>query len=141
VLLQVLSPASPVLLTLHVSVPALRRSLAPYEVAGRRLGRGGLSARIERHLVMPVRGLLDRIALGVADRVTFIARSAASDLLPPERREAALAIHNGVPLSDSAPGTEALDAPSPVDLLFVGTNSVRKRVELLPLVLAAVRAQ
>lgn len=141
VLLQVLSPATPVLLTLHVSVPALRRSLAPYEVGGQRLGRGGLSGQIERHLVLPLRVLLDRIVLGVADRVTFIARSTAADLLPPEQRAVALVIHNGIPISDPKAGAGASDAPSPVDLLFVGTNSVRKRVELLPLVLAAVRAQ
>jgi glycosyltransferase involved in cell wall biosynthesis len=84
---------------------------------------------------MRIREWLDECALALADRVTFISRSAANDVLAPDRRASARVIYNG--LHDPGKGQE--ERVEAVDLLFVGTCSVRKRVELLPFVLARVR--
>jgi glycosyltransferase involved in cell wall biosynthesis len=126
---------TPVLLTLHVSVPAMRRSLGPYWVGGRKFRRDTLRSWLYRQVTMPVRSGLDRIAISFADRVSFISRSAATDVLGSNAGARATVVYNGVP-----PVVLDTDAPAPpIELLFVGTNTGRKRVELLPLVLAQVR--
>ena len=126
---------TPVLLTLHVSVAALRRSSCPYRVAGRAYNRDSPSRWIHRELTMRVRSALDGMAMRLADRVNFISRSAAVDVLGPAAGALATVVYNGVP---TAPVDVHSDA-TPSDLLFVGANTARKRVELLPLILAAVR--
>jgi glycosyltransferase involved in cell wall biosynthesis len=123
----------PVMLTLHVGIPQLAASLAPYHVGPHRFARATLRRVASRALAMPVRAWLDRAALALADDVSFIARSAAVDNLGAQRGARARVIYNGV---ESAVG-DAVAAP--VDLLFVGANTSRKRVELLPLILHAVR--
>lgn len=132
--LRLLGPRVPILLTLHVGLRAMRASLDPYTVAGRRYGDGG-PGWLER-AAFALRASLDRLALACADRVTFISQSAARDVLGAQRARTARVIYNGLPQTrEPMPATPV----APVDLLFVGTNSVRKRVTMLPLVLAAVR--
>lgn len=139
VAMRMLRVRTPVLLTLHVGVPAIRRSLAPYLVDGQRLGEGGLRAALYRSVVMRIRAWLDRGALALADRVTFISRSAAADVLPATQRAGARVIYNGLPDAPAPLPASATPSPEPVELLFVGANSVRKRVETLPFVLRRVR--
>ncbi|MHB1297046.1 MAG: glycosyltransferase family 4 protein [Gemmatimonadaceae bacterium] len=143
--MRLLGVRTPVLLTLHVGLPALRRSLRPYTAEGRLLGKGGPRAVLHRVAVMRVREWLDRGALRLADQVNFISRSAAADVLPQPERASARVIYNGLPAADSPGAPNAVSSadggasPEPVELLFVGANNVRKRVELLPFVLARVR--
>jgi glycosyltransferase involved in cell wall biosynthesis len=141
VAMRVLRIATPIVLTLHVGLPALRRSLAPYAVEGIRLGRSGLRPWLYRTVVMRVREWLDRGALALADRVTFISKSAAADVLPGAQRTGARVIYNGLPDPALTPSLVRAASPEPVELLFVGANSVRKRVEMLPFVLRHVRVQ
>jgi len=82
-----------------------------------------------------LRSGLDLIAISIANRVSFISRSAATDMLGPDAGSRAKVVYNGVPPVTSNTGT----SPPPIELLFVGTNTERKRVELLPLILADVR--
>lgn len=124
----------PVLLTLHVGVGRMADALAPYTIDGLTLGRESGIDVLRRLLVLPLRGLLDRAALELADDVSFIAASAARDNLDADAAARARVIYNGVPAS----GIDGA-AASPVDLLFVGSDTPRKRVEALPLLLRAVR--
>lgn len=124
----------PVLLTLHVGVSRMADSLAPYTIAGQVLGRESGADALRRLVVLPLRALLDRAALAMADDVSFIAASAARDNLDADAAARARVIYNGVHLPDTDSA-----AASPVDLLFVGSDTPRKRVEALPLLLRAVR--
>lgn len=152
--LSLLRIETPVLLTLHVDVAAMAAASRPYRAAGRRLGSWGLREAAYVTIAMPLRALADRAAMALADKTSFISRSAALDTLGAELAATATVIYNGVPSApamviDSAlPSTPTIAAGSyahgqasaaPCDLLFVGTNQIRKRVESLPLVLAAVR--
>lgn len=134
--LRLLRSRVPIVLTLHVGLRAMRPSLEPYTVGARTFGAPGpgLMSRIG----FSVRSLLDALALTCADRVTFISRSAARDVLGGEAAATATVIYNALPASDSAPARAAPQI-APSDLLFVGTHSTRKRVAVLPAVLAAVR--
>jgi glycosyltransferase involved in cell wall biosynthesis len=134
VMMKLLRVRTPILLTLHVGLRALRQSLGAYRIDGRELGRGGLAAHFYNTVVMRIREALDVMALALADRVTFISRSAANDVLARAARASARVIYNGL---HAAPATSG-SVPA-VELLFVGTNSTRKRVEVLPVVLEAVR--
>lgn len=136
--LRLLGSRAPILLTLHVGLRAMRPSLTSYQIDGRRYG--GRGPGLMERIGLAFRTLLDDIAVACADRVTFISRSAARDVLGVDRAAEAQVIYNALPpapLATHAPETR----PEPVDLLFVGTNSTRKRVAVLPLVLAAVRRQ
>lgn len=133
--MRLLRISTPVLLTLHVDVRSMRPSMRPYRVAGFTIGGASLRDVWYANVVMPARALLDRVAIRMADRISFISRSAARDSLGSGTAEHATVVYNSVeptvmPLAPAAPRT---------DLLFVGTNSRRKRVETLPLVLAYVR--
>jgi glycosyltransferase involved in cell wall biosynthesis len=128
---------TPVLLTLHVNVTTMRRSLGRYSVNGLSYHRDSWRQWMHRQITMRMRSALDNIALRMADRVSFICRSAAVDVLGPDVGGRATVIYNGLPELAAAPEAEA----APVDLLFVGTNTARKRVELLPSILAEVRKQ
>ncbi len=123
----------PIVLTLHVGIAGIRRSLRPFEVDGHVLGRagGGFPGRTAR---MVMRGWLDRWAMALADEISFISRSAAEDVLTPEGAKGARVIYNGLP-SRPTPSHR----PEPVEVLFVGAASVRKRVQILPFVLARIR--
>lgn len=134
--MQLARVKTPILLTLHVGVSEMAESMRPYRVGEHHLGRESSSAKLHRTFVMPLRALMDRAALAMASDVSFIARSAARDNLPAADAERARVIYNGVrPAPTSSP-----TAP-PCDVLFVGSDSSRKRVELLPLILHAVRRQ
>jgi glycosyltransferase involved in cell wall biosynthesis len=74
--------------------------------------------------------------LKVADQVSFICRSTAVDILGSRDAATAHVIYNAIP--DLAPH-DADCAPPPMDMLYVGTTSVRKRLHVLPFVLQAVR--
>jgi glycosyltransferase involved in cell wall biosynthesis len=113
----------------------MRRSLGPYVVDGRKFHRDNLRSWLYRQVTMRARSALDRIAIGLTDQVSFISRSAATDVLGAEAAIHASVVYNGVPpLKPETAGA----APN-TDLLFVGANTERKRVELLPLTLAEVR--
>jgi glycosyltransferase involved in cell wall biosynthesis len=86
---------------------------------------------------MRIRSGLDRAAIALADRVSFISRSAATDVLGSDSGARATIVYNGV--QTAAPDSNASVAPT--ELLFVGANTERKRVELLPLILADVGRQ
>lgn len=131
--MRLLRVQTPILLTLHVNVGAMIPSMRPYRAAGRALGATRVSDFLYTNIVMPVRELMDRAARLLSDSVSFISQSAARDTLGTER---ATVIYNGI-----APAIQSPSAHAPTDLLFVGTNSLRKRVEMLPLVLAIVRKQ
>lgn len=132
--MQLARVETPVLLTLHVGVSRMAESMRPYRVAGRTLGEESLGARLHRTLVMPMRALMDRAALAISDDVSFIARSAARDNLDALDAKQARVIYNAVPRfsADAA-------LPPRCELLFVGSDSARKRVALLPLILQEVR--
>lgn len=134
--MQLFRIETPVLLTLHVNVGAMTSSMRPYRAEGRTLGQWSVGDRLYVAAVMPLRELMDRAALALADAVSFISRSAARDTLGAGEGDRATVIYNGIPEP-----TEVAERVEPTDMLFVGTNSLRKRVELLPLVLAAVRAR
>lgn len=131
--MKMLCIRTPVLVTMHVSVSAMRRSLGPYSSSGRRFCRDSVGRWFYRHITMRFRSIMDWLALRLSTQTSFISRSSARDTLSPIASADATVIYNGVELLDEAYG----DSSTPVDLLFVGTNTERKRVELLPLVLAA----
>jgi glycosyltransferase involved in cell wall biosynthesis len=134
VAMQLARIETPVVLTLHVNVGAMAKASRPYRVGDRRLGAWSARDALHHAVVMPVREWMDRAAQAMADRVTFISRSAARDTLGAAATDATV-IYNGLP--SRSPGTGAL--PRRTELLYVGTSSLRKRVTTLPLVLAAVR--
>jgi glycosyltransferase involved in cell wall biosynthesis len=70
--------------------------------------------------------------MGLAADVTFISKSAAADRLGPISD--ATVIYNGLPASD-----EFGAGADPIELLYVGTSGLRKRTDLLPLILLKVR--
>lgn len=121
----------PVLVTFHVSNREIGRSHRPFVVDGRRV-RGGLKALTQRFLTAPAKMALDRRAMRGASAINFASRSAASDLLGDGSD--ATVIYTGLP-NVSAEGE---DVP-PVELLYVGTTSHRKRTALLPAILDRVR--
>jgi glycosyltransferase involved in cell wall biosynthesis len=132
--LQLLRIETPVLLTLHVNVAAMAAASRPYRAAGQSLGSWNLREAAYVTLAMPLRELADRAAMALSDATSFISRSAAFDTLGAEAAARATVIYNGLPASAGV-----REAATACDLLFVGTNQIRKRVETLPLVLAAVR--
>lgn len=132
--MQLARVETPVLLTLHVGVAKMADSMRPYEVAGLSLGQESTQALMHRSFVMPLRAAMDHAAMALASDLSFIARSAARDNLAAAEAERARVIYNGV-----EPNLGAVEPAPPCDLLFVGANSTRKRVELLPLILQAVR--
>lgn len=123
----------PVLLTLHASAAKMRRAMRAFRIEGRRVPAD--SSLMRRAVIMRIRHVLDRAAARLADRVTYISRSTARDYLPPDRARSATVVYNGLP--DSTPSVGPL--PEPVELLYVGLYGARKRVHILPLVLAHVR--
>jgi glycosyltransferase involved in cell wall biosynthesis len=131
-LMRLLRVRVPIVLTLHVSLPHLMRSLRPFEVNGHRLGQvtGGFARAVRTR----VRTFFDRWAMALADEVSFISRSVAADVLPLGRAESARVIYNGLP---ARPTPNAV--ADPVEVLFVGTPSIRKRIQILPFVLAKIR--
>jgi glycosyltransferase involved in cell wall biosynthesis len=139
--MRVFGVRRPILLTLHVDVKELRRALQPVRVEGRTFGADGGGGLLRRIIGMRVREWLDRGALALADRTVFISRSTALDVLGPERGASARVVYNGVPAPRADAGGARVPEPQPVELLYVGAYNARKRVKLLPLVLAHVRAR
>lgn len=133
VLMKLLRVQTPAVLTLHVSVDGIRRSLRPFTVDGHELGRARIGSFIQA-MRLAVRGWLDRWAMALVDQVSFISRSAAEDVLSSPRAASARVIYNGLP-----PRAPPSGLPDPVEVLFVGTPSVRKRIQILPFVLARIR--
>lgn len=129
-----------VLLTLHASAREIRKALRPMAIQGKVFESDiGL---FRRTMGMRVRHALDRAAMAMADRVTFISRSSARDFLGVGSEAEATVIYNGLPDADEGTiGAEPVDGPEPVDLLFVGVHNLRKRIPLLPFVLERVRRE
>ena len=135
--LKLLRIETPILLTLHVNVAAMASAMRPYRAGDQSLGAWSAREALHNGLVMPLREMLDRAALAMADEVTFISQSAARDSLGKDAASTARVIYNGLPEASASDSAEV----EPCDLLFVGSNGTRKRVESLPLLLAAVRAR
>jgi glycosyltransferase involved in cell wall biosynthesis len=74
--------------------------------------------------------------LGLADETSFISSSSAVDVIGEERAANANIIYNALPDWD---GTVAQPLPETTELLYVGTDSFRKRLHILPFVLKKVR--
>ncbi|MCH9648537.1 MAG: glycosyltransferase family 4 protein [Deltaproteobacteria bacterium] len=125
----------PVLATFHVGHSGMAQSFRPYWVGGRRFGRDFASWKY-RNLVARLLGVMDRFMLRGSTGNSFISRSSAVDNLGQRKAREATVIYNALPPLPSR-------LPDPQDefteLLFVGTNSHRKRVNCLPFVLQEVR--
>jgi glycosyltransferase involved in cell wall biosynthesis len=87
----------------------------------------------KRYALGPVKGALDWLAMHTCDRVTFVSRGAALDVLGPVRGPEAQVVHNGLP-SALPPG----NYPRPADLIYVGGPGHGKRARLLPFILKHV---
>jgi len=133
--IRLLRIRTPTILTVHVSVKSLGRSLSPFRLRGYLLGTGDRMP-IFRRLGMRVRTLLDWSMASLVEIVCFISKSAASDVMGPGRTRMARVIYNGVPPAQTTSSPVPIE---PVELLFVGTYSNRKRVLLLPFVMAEVK--
>lgn len=134
--MKVLGSSTPVLLTLHASPGLIGRSLGSYRVGERRISaEPGL---IRRTLGTRLRQAMDRASIIAADHTSYISRSTARDYLGDDAAGRATIIYNGLP-ERSNPVEDNSPQPRPVDLLYVGSYSVRKRVQVLPAVLARVR--
>jgi len=134
--LRAFGASPPILLTLHVSPRLIGQSLRPFTAGGFNLGRrqGGF---LRRTIGTTVRNWMDREARRLATATSFISRSAARDVLPASEAEHARVIYNGVSNTQDSSRCE----PTPVDLLFVGTGDARKRVSVLPIVLAIIQTR
>lgn len=133
--IRVLRVRTPLLVTFHVDNRQLVRAnrgvrLAGELVAAPRQGRltSWMKAQFER--------LGQWLMLRLSDQQVFIAKSTAEQLLGVERAAQAHIVHNGIP-SDAMSSVSA----SPCELLFVGTEAVRKRSHALPLILERIRQQ
>jgi glycosyltransferase involved in cell wall biosynthesis len=128
----------PILTTIHCSCSGIGRSHRPYQINGRWFGRD-LRARTQRLLISPSRHLMDRTALWLSDQPNFISRHGAEDFLGADRARDASVVYYGLPPLAIADDVECRAPIKPAELLFVGTPSHRKRINMLPYVLAAVR--
>ena len=119
------------LATFHVAHHGLHAAEQPYELGGRRFGRSGVQLLARLH------GLVDAIALRLADAANAISRSTARELLGAERGDEMKLIYNPLPPSPAVRSTPAED----VELFYAGVAGHRKRVLALPFVLRAVRRE
>lgn len=118
------------LATFHVGHRGMAAAERPYRLEGRRFpGAGGASLRARLH------GWADALALQLADASNAISRATARDLLGPGRGDAMPVLYNPLPPARDTGG----DPAEPVELLYAGVASRRKRVLALPFVLRAVR--
>lgn len=125
----------PTLLTMHVCNRRLAQSGRPYDANGRRIGAGWASLAGQR-LRGGIKRALDLAAMRTATQLSFIARSAAMDVLGPSGVDARV-IYNGLP--QLAPDRLPSHDVERTELLYVGNNGPRKRAHILPAVLAEVR--
>ncbi len=128
---------TPVLATYHVGYREIARSFRPFRVENRTFGGGG-DAWWYRNWTCRVHRIVDRCMLSLASRATFIARSSAVDVLGPRRAADATVIYNALP---PLPEDARAEGGKELHLLWVGTPSLRKRLELLPFVLRDVRTR
>jgi len=134
--MKILRIQAPILLTLHASPAKIGRSLRAYHLG--QLTISGEPGLLRRTVVTRVRQAMDRAAMVLANQTTFIARSTAVDYLGDEQAELSTTIYNGLPEVADKPSRMSAH-PAPVELLYVGSYSVRKRVQALPIVLEHVR--
>lgn len=128
----------PVVCTYHCSCSGIARAHRPYQVEGRRFGTD-FRARVQSLITNPVRHLLDRCVLSLVDQPNFISRHGAADMMGNQRSATASVIYYGLPSRDH---THAPSTPTPGErfsLLYAGTASHRKRINVLPFVLAKVQ--
>ena len=122
-----------ILATFHVSYAGVAKALRPYVLEGRRFPGGPL---LERTLLAWAHRAADAVALRTADAVVPITRACAREVLGRRRAADARVIPHGLPALPAA----APPARPRVELLYVGREGARKRVQALPFVLAHVRA-
>lgn len=125
-----------ILLTMHIENRHIGDSYRPFTINGRRFG-SGWPGWWERHVKARIKSALDRAAMALADQVTYISKSTAVDVLGSDAADAATVVYNGLPKFPDTNGS--IREAEPVELLYVGTPSLRKRTDLLPLILATVR--
>lgn len=123
------------LVTFHVSSRGLRAAEKPYTLEARRFG-PPLAAQLWRACGAGLRHLLDRLSLSLADSAVAVCRATAGELT--RQGQPLPVIYNGVGDWAGAAGSAELE---PVELLYVGLPSHRKRVLALPFVLRAVQRE
>jgi len=127
-------PKPPVLVTFHVNNRLIGASNAPFVAGDRRYGIDHAS-RLQRMVKSPAKHALDRVALRLATRTSYIAQSAAREVSGSE--VAQTIIYNALPRL--APQPRQASAVEPAEILFVGAPGTRKRTALLPHILREVR--
>jgi glycosyltransferase involved in cell wall biosynthesis len=123
-------------MTMHVSNWRIRDSLKPHGVDGQSLGGCDVQNFTHRWIKAPTKAVFDRLARARVDETNFISRAGAREVLGKSDGDSAKVIHNGLPELPSYPMSPVLDR---VELLYVGAAGLRKRVDLLPLILRDVR--
>ncbi len=126
-----------ILVTFHSSSAGMMRANAPYRIEGRRFG-PGLGRRLTGAVMGSLHRATDALALRLADGLNTIARSTARELMGPRLGASSQVIYNPLPPA-SASSFDAEQGVESVDLFYAGLATHRKRVALLPFVLARVR--
>ena len=106
----------------------------PYAIEGRRFGAGwfGIAKSVSFGWV---KHCMDLAAIALSDRVSFISRFGACEF----GMDTAPVIYNGVP--EAVGDRSDDDAIVETDLLYVGTASHRKRVNILPFLVSELQKQ
>lgn len=126
-----------ILVTFHVSSAGMLRANAPCRIDGRRLG-PRLGRRVTGTLMGNLHRATDALALRLADGSNMIARSTAHELLGRQRGAISQVIYNPLPPASDSSSYAGNDVEA-VDLFYAGLATHRKRVALLPFVLARIR--
>lgn len=125
----------PSLCTIHCSCLGIARAFRPYQFGGRTFGRDARSF-VQRWITNPIRHGLDRMSMRMATRTNFISRYGAQEfnrIIDEEQ-----VIYNGIPEPTTMAASDEVEE---TDLLYVGTASHRKRVNILPFVLREVQTR
>ena len=127
---------TPIVATFHVGHRGMGGAFRPYRLNGQ-LVKTGWQGWKYRNFNARFHWITDMATVRLADASAFIARSTAIDILGAEKGKATRTIiYNGLPDSHGAETTPPLES---TELLYVGTESHRKRVFALPFVLQQVR--
>lgn len=130
-----ISEGPKLLLTLHVDNRKIAHSNRPFVNQGVRHG-GNRPDVIQRAIRARAKHALDRAALRLADQVSFISQSAATDVLGTQGPHPNV-IYNGLPTRGALP--DSVSSVPHAEILYVGAPGPRKRTALLPAILQRVR--
>ncbi len=126
----------PVVCTYHCSCHGIANAHLPYSISDQRFG-GDLRAVAQARLIAPIRSWLDRLNLKLVDAPNFISKHGRADILGRNDDESSV-IYYGLPGHENA-APPAVEKPDPVEILYAGTASHRKRINALPFLLERVR--